>query len=139
MSPVHLFWLALAGLVVSASAGAAPLPDVVCHVSYGGETQHLSVKPTRDPYAVAPVAVGSYFLFRVVFEHPARALPGIKIYTYADRDSDAMLIHVAHFPYPPVAGKRFGFTGEQVVYEPMRDGELHYWCELKRMGKKSPP
>ncbi len=113
-------------------AGAAPLPDVVCHVSYGGETQQMTIKPSRDPYAVAPVAVGSYFLLRVVYEHPARVLPGIKIYTYADRDSDAMPIHVAHFPYPPVAGKRFGFTGEQVVYEPMRDGELHYWCTLKR-------
>jgi hypothetical protein len=130
-SPLRHVLASLLLLPALTHAGGRPPGEVVCHVSYGGETQQLRVKPTRDPYAVAPVAIGSYFLFRVVFEHPARALPGIKIYTYADRDSDAMPLHVAHFPYPPVAGKRFGFTGEQVVYEPMRDGELHYWCELK--------
>jgi hypothetical protein len=44
-------------------------------------------------------------------------------------------IHIAHFPYPsytPAHGKRFGFTGEQFVFEPVRDGELHYWCEMER-------
>lgn len=108
------------------------LPTVACHVSYGGETQMLRAAPTHQPYAVAPVAIGSYFQFRVVFEHPSLPRPGIKIYTYAEQENDRVPIHVAHFPYPPTQGARFGFTGEQFVYEPMRDGELSYWCELKR-------
>lgn len=109
------------------------LPTVACHVSYGGETQILRAAPTHQPYAVASVAIGSYFQFRVVFEHPSLPRPGIKIYTYAEQENDRVPIHVAHFPYPPTRGERFGFTGEQFVYEPMRDGELSYWCELKRV------
>lgn len=106
--------------------------EVVCHVDYGGEPQEIRAVPTRDPYAVAPVAIGSYFLFRVVFEHPGRTLPGIKITTFADRDDGPVPLHVAHFPYPIARDDRFGFTGEQFVYEPVRDGELRYWCVLER-------
>jgi hypothetical protein len=110
-------------------------PAVICHVSYGGETRVVRASPSRDPYAEQPVAIGSYFLFRIVFEHPARALPGVKLYTYADRDEGAVPIHIAHFPYPfhtSARGTRYGFTGEQFVFEPVRDGELHYWCEMER-------
>jgi hypothetical protein len=28
----------------------------------------------------------------------------------------------------------YGFTGLQHVYEPMRDGELAYWCEQVKEG-----
>lgn len=118
-----------------ASAPAAALPTVACHVSYGGETQTLRAVPTETPYAAPTVAIGSYFRFRIVFEHPRRALPAVKIYTYADREQGPTPIHVAHYPYPahtPVSSRRFGFTGEQTVYEPLRDGELIYWCEIAR-------
>jgi hypothetical protein len=131
----YVFFIYL--FVLSAPAHTKPvalLPHIACHVSYGGETRIVRAAPTRAPYAVQPVAIGSYFLFRIVFEHPARALPGIKLYTYADRDEGAVPIHIAHFPYPsytPAHGKRFGFTGEQFVFEPVRDGELHYWCEME--------
>jgi hypothetical protein len=36
---------------------------------------------------------------------------------------------VAEFPYPVAVHIRYGFTGMQRVYEPVRDGELEYWCE----------
>lgn len=124
----------LPGLALLATAAHAASGGgiVLCHVSYGGETQTLRAAPSREPYTVAPVAIGSYFQFRVVFEHPSLPRPGIKIYTYAEQENDRVPIHVAHFPFPPTQGARFGFTGEQFVYEPMRDGELSYWCELKR-------
>lgn len=115
-------------------------PTVACHVSYGGETQILRATPTRQPYAVAPVAIGSYFLFRIVFEHPERKLSAVKLYTYADRTEDAVPIHVAHFPYPAHAEsrqRRFGFTGQQFVFESMRDGELQYWCEFERTPRRT--
>ncbi len=120
---------------VGHSAPAESAPAVICHVSYGGETRVFRAAPSRDPYAVQPVAIGSYFLFRIVFEHPARALPGVKLYTYADRDEGAVPIHIAHFPHPShtsARGTRYGFSGEQFVFEPVRDGELHYWCEMER-------
>ena len=136
--------LAAIGLLALATPVQAWTPDarpaVICHVSYGGETRIVRAAPTREPYAVPPVAIGSYFLFRIVFEHSARALPGVKMYTYADRDEGAVPIHIAHFPYPshmPAYGKRFGFTGEQFVFEPVRDGELHYWCELEHRTPKA--
>ena len=133
-----LFGVAMPSLAAALEAQAS----VNCHVSYGGETRLIRAEPTTDPYAVAPTAVGSYFLFRIVFEHPERKLPGIKLYTYADQEGGPVPIHVAHYPYPPASAshQRFGFTGEQIVYEPVRDGELHYWCELlrERKPKRSP-
>ena len=127
----------IAALLFAVPAGAAQAaPLVRCHVDYGGERQSLVLRPTHDPYAVAPLAIGSYFLFRAVFEHPARALPGIKLTTYADREDGPVPIHVAHYPWPVARGGRYGFTGEQFVYEPVRDGELRYWCE--RPGRAAP-
>ncbi len=125
-------YLALPLVLLAAPWHVAYANDVVCHVDYGGEQRVIRAAPTYDPYVVTPVAVGSYFLFRVLFEHPARALPGIKITTFADREDGPVPLHVAHFPYPAAEGGHFGFTGEQFVYEPVRDGELRYWCTLEQ-------
>ncbi|MCX9154986.1 hypothetical protein OPU71_02475 [Niveibacterium sp. 24ML] len=108
--------------------------SLVCHVTYGGETQTMRADTAPSPYQISPVAVGSYFLFRMVVERNAGSLAAVKLYTYADRDETAVPIHVAEFPYPPVAGRRHGFTGIQRVYEPVRDGELEYWCEMRKRG-----
>ena len=125
---------ALAGLVPAAPALAQ---QVLCHYTYGGETRTLAAAPVSSPYAVKAIDVGSFFHFRVVFEErPAEAdAAAVKIYTYADRDDGPMLIHQASYAYPPVDGRAAsprpgGFTGWQSVYEPVRDGELQYWCEL---------
>lgn len=98
---------------------------VACHVAYGGETRTISVHQTMQPYAAPVVAVGSYFLFRLVFEETA-----IKTYVYADRDSGPQPLHQGIWPVPPVSGQA-GFSGRHRVYEPVRDGELEYWCELR--------
>jgi hypothetical protein len=127
------------GLALASNAGHAP-EAVLCHYTYGGETLTLTASPVTTPYRVEPVAVGSYFQLRVVFQkHPAETA-GIKIYTYADREPSPVMIHQASYPYPPRAqghktqkgrGLPFGFTGQQIVYEPIRDGELEYWCEWR--------
>ena len=111
---------------------AAAAEHVVCHVTYGGETQSLRAEAVTRPYAVAPVSIGSYFLFRIVFEREPAKLAAVKLYTYAARDEGAVAIHVAEFPYPVAVRSRYGFTGMQHVYEPLRDGELEYWCETIR-------
>lgn len=127
--------LVLAALVVAASGAVAVEGEqVVCHYTYGGETRHLAAMPVDSAYQVGSVEVGSYFRFRVVFQNRPADLAAIKIYTYADRDDGTVLIHQATFPYPPPGAKKsgYGFTGLHVVYEPVRDGELQYWCEWKR-------
>lgn len=126
------FLLAVPLLAASLAANAAPPAAVVCHYTYGGETRAVVAEPVANPYAVAPIAVGSYFKFRVVFQSEPADLASIKLYTYADRDSGPVLIQQASYPYPVPAGHGggYGFTGRQKVYEPVRDGELEYWCDM---------
>lgn len=107
--------------------------QVACHVTYGGETQILSATPSSQPYAITPKAIGSLLLFRVVFEALPDAPAAIKVYSYADRNEGVALIHQASYAYPAATRSQgpFGFTGQQLVYEPLRDGELQYWCEMQ--------
>lgn len=122
--------LLLAGWAVACGAAGAA-EQLVCEVTYGGETRTLRAAPVASPYPVAPTPIGSYFLFRPVFERPAGGAALLKLYTYADRDGGPVPIHVAEFAYPARAQGRHGFTGLQRVYEPVRDGELEYWCTLR--------
>jgi|APMI01.1.fsa_nt_gi hypothetical protein len=108
-----------------------------CHTTYGGETHVHVARPVDSPYRVAPVNIGSYFRFRVVFQDRPADLASVKIYAYADRDEGPVLIQQATFPWPLPSGRRrnaYGFTGLQHVYEPVRDGELAYWCEQVKEG-----
>lgn len=91
----------------------------------------MLAQPVASPYGVPTTAIGSYFLFRVVFQKEPVDQASIKIYTYADQEDGAAIIHQATYPYPPPAPGRHGFTGYQAVYEPLREGELQYWCELR--------
>ena len=118
-------------VLLAALAFPAQAASVACHVTYGGETRVISAGATSDPYSGAPVSLGSYFLFRIVFRQEPADLAGIKLTTYADREDGPVVIHQAAYPYPPSAAAVNGFTGLNLVYEPVRDGELQYWCELK--------
>lgn len=106
--------------------------QVICHYTYGGITQQITAKPLSSPYAVKAIEIGSYFLFRVVFQNSPADIASVKVYTYSDRDEGPVLIHQATFLYPPVTSDDapYGFSGLHFVYEPMRDGELQYWCQL---------
>ena len=98
----------LTGLSVPALAGAAQRID--CHVTYGGETRVHSATHVDSPYGVEAVAVGSYFLFKLVFQaRPGQGITGL------------------------MNGHRgeHGFTGLQRVYEPVRDSEREFWCEQR--------
>lgn len=128
---ILLFMLGAATL-----APAAAGEQIVCTVTYGGESQVLRAAPVASPYGVAPTPIGSYFLFRPLFERPAQGAAQLKIYTYADRDGGPVPLHVAEFAYPVPRQGRHGFTGLQRVYEPVRDGELEYWCALRPDGAR---
>lgn len=113
--------------------GLACADEVACHYAYGGEEKVLVARPVVSPYAVPPVQVGSYFQLRVVFQKTPRELASIKVYVYADRDEEGLQpLHQASYDYPPPRRGRHGFTGLHAIYEPVRDGELQYWCELRR-------
>ena len=105
--------------------------SVLCHIDYGGETRLIEAASVASPYTVKPVEIGSNFLFRIVFQTQPADLASIKLYTYADHESGPAIIHQATYAYPPTNAAVNGFTGQQSVYEPIRDGELQYWCELK--------
>ena len=111
-----------------------PGPNVVCHVNYGGEDRTITAPPVSSPYGVKGEEVGSYFLFRVVNQTQPADLASVKVYTYADHEAGAALIHQAQYTPAQVARRPakgdHGFTGQHWVYEPVRDGELKYWCEL---------
>lgn len=104
---------------------------VSCHVTYGGETRLLDARPVTSSYAVPVQAIGSYFLFRIVFQKEPHDLAAVKLYVLAARDSGPVPIHQATYPYPPPLAEHspYGFTGLNHVYEPLRDGELQYWCD----------
>lgn len=126
----------VAALSMCAAAGANA-EEVVCRYTYGGESRDLVAAPAASPYKVAPIAVGSYFKFRIVFQQAPADLASIKVYVYGDRDGGTVPLHQATYAYPPASPQdaRFGFTGQHFVYEPVRDGEFEYWCRL-RSGKE---
>ena len=120
----------LAGLSVPALAGAAPRID--CHVTYGGETRVHSATHMDSPYGVEAVSVGSYFLFKLVFQARPADIAGVRIYTYVDREHGPVPIHQASYALPRLGLRgEHGFTGLQRVYEPVRDSELEFWCEQR--------
>ncbi|WP_338414170.1 hypothetical protein [uncultured Sphaerotilus sp.] len=128
--PEPLFCAALTAVALLLPLAASAADRVRCHVDYGGETRTIEAGPVASALTVAPVEVGSYFRFRLVLER-TRGLPDdLRIETFADREDGPVLIHQARYAAPlHPAGRRGGFTGYQTVYEPVRDGELQYWCE----------
>lgn len=121
--------LAALGIALGLVATNVGAKGIVCHIDYGGERLQLAVQAAADPFAVQPVAVGSYLLFRAVVSPPDAQAASVRIFVYADRDEGPVPIHVAEYPHPLGARQsKPGFTGWQSVYEPVRDGELQYWC-----------
>ncbi len=134
----HCVWPSVLFLACSVdTAGAAPAETIVCHLTYGGETTVLRAAPVDTAYGVGTTPVGSYFQFRVVFQSAPPDQAAIRIVAYADRDEGMTPVHQATHPYPPAPDGRYGFTGLNAVYEPVRDGELQYWCSLEASAQET--
>ena len=116
-------------------ARGTPGPVVACHIDYGGETRTLTAAPSAQPLTEPAHEVGSYFLVRVVNTLGQRPLGALTVTVWAAHDDGPVPIHEARYapPHPSLrprpSATPTGFTGLQRVYEPVRDGELTYWCD----------
>ncbi len=119
------------GLSIVLFAAASLAQTVACHLTYGGETRVVEAAPASSPYVGTPSTIGSFFLFRIVFMREPADLARINLYTHADLDDAPIPLHQANHPYPVSNRERYGFTGLQRVYEPKRESELVYWCEIR--------
>lgn len=127
--PEHTRFAALTAAALLLPLSAAAADHVRCHVDYGGETRTIVASPVASTLTVAPVEVGSYFRFRLVLLRTLGLPDEVRIETFADRADGPVLIHQGRYAAPlRRAGRHDGFTGHQTVYEPVRDGELQYWC-----------
>ncbi|HLO63917.1 MAG TPA: hypothetical protein VK165_13240, partial [Azonexus sp.] len=59
--------VATAAAFTLAASSVVRADTVACHLSYGGETQVIESAPVASPYTGTPTAIGSFFLFRIVF------------------------------------------------------------------------
>lgn len=123
-------WIAVAVALLLGGVLPAQAAEVICHYVYGGESVALRVSGVASVFEVPAIRVGSYFLFRPVFQEQPADQASVKVYVYVDRADGPALIHQGSWPYPPAqaSAAAHGFTGLQRVYEPIRDSELEYWC-----------
>lgn len=124
-----------ASLMLAVAALPALAQTVACHLTYGGETRIVEATPGSSPYTGAPTAIGSFFLFRIVFQAQPADLARINLYVHADLDDVPIPLQHASHPYPTSNQARYGFTGLQRIYEPKRESELIYWCEIREAAK----
>ena len=124
------FSASAAAAVALLCGGPTSATEVACHYVYGGEEHVLTAAAVASPYAVPAIAVGSYFELRVVFQDAPATVAAVHVYTYAAHGGERSLVHEASYRYPPTrdAGEPYGFTGRQLVYEPVLGSELEYWC-----------
>lgn len=132
----HLNAALAAAALVFALAPVAQAQTVACHLTYGGETRVVEAPPGNSPYTGEPTVIGSFFLFRIVFVREPADLARINLYTHADLGEAPIPIQHAGYPYPVGNQGRYGFTGLQRIYEPKRESELQYWCELREESRQ---
>src|SRR5574343_1143425 len=127
--------LVLASCALLLASAFAQAESVACHLTYGGDTQVIENGPSASPYTGAPTAIGSFFLFRIVFLREPADLARINLYVHADLGEVPIPLQHASHPYPVRNQARHGFTGLQRIYEPKRESEVQYWCEIRDTAK----
>ncbi|MBS0346107.1 MAG: hypothetical protein JSR69_06545 [Proteobacteria bacterium] len=112
-------------------------PRIDCHTDYDGEARRIVVAPVDSPYTLAPQPIYDDFQLRVILRDKPADLAGVRIQVFWNRKDEPVMIQEARYPWPPRSvGQRYGFTGLQRIYEPYRDGELSYWCEVVKGGAR---
>ena len=120
-------WLGLIGALACAGASAQ---SVACHVAYAGAVRTVVVAPSAHAEPTDPQLTSSSIAVEIVNRLPPAPGAGVTVRTLSVREGQPQLLHQASYlPGAPVTGPH-GFTGLQVVREPVRGNELTYWCEL---------
>jgi hypothetical protein len=118
-------------LLAGASGCTRQVAAVECTVVYGGEARRVQFPSTTEPYRVAPLDVAGRFRFKAIYVRDPWSAASISLYAYQQADAGDVLLHEAKYtpPFSPGKGRRYGFTGRQLVYS-TEQRELEYWCEL---------
>lgn len=107
---------------------SAQAQTVLCHLGFAGAQRTFVIPPSRLSDDTAPLVEGASFAFQVVNRLPPEPGAGVQISTYATGHTRPFLLHQATFSAQGGDGSH-GFTGLQVVREPVRGHEIAYWCE----------
>lgn len=128
-TPVRWRWpLRVAVLSALLAAGPALAQDVRCHLSYAGAQRSLTIPASRHTDEVPPQIQGASLDFQVLNRLPPEPGAGVQVRTFAHLNGTPWLLHQATYLGLGGTGPH-GFTGLQVVREPVRANELVYWCE----------
>ncbi len=121
-----LIWSAL--LCLGTASAHAQSQTVLCHIGFAGAQRTLVVPPTPLSGEVYPQVEGASFAFQAINRLPPEPGAGVQVTTYATGQAAPFLLHQATFNAQGNHGPH-GFTGLQVVREPVRGHEIAYWCE----------
>ncbi len=103
-----------------------PMLGVDCKVSYAGQTHHINLEPTTEPYSVQPIDIAGRFLFKGAFLQKSPSHP-ISLYIYLQEHARPLLLQQASYTHVH-PNSHHPFTGEQKVYGGVLERELIYRC-----------
>lgn len=134
-----LLWGCLCALPTGNALASSDEPvdtrKLSCDITYAGQTQHVSVAPTSDPYRQTSIPIRNRFRFKAVHVQGDGVTPRIGIYVYFETPQQPLLIqHVLlQPPYPQApAGTQVDLLGEQRLYAGPLERELIYRCFLRQ-------
>jgi hypothetical protein len=111
-------------------SGLANAQSVQCHLAYAGATRTFVVTPSTHVNEPATLVEGSSFVFKVLNRIPPVPGAGVRISAFGVFSDAPFLLHEAtYLSTTAPGGATHGFTGLQLVREPLRHNELAYWCE----------
>ena len=128
MRPMSLPMLWSALLCLGMASASAQSQTVLCHLGFAGAQRTLVIPPTQLSDEVYPQVEGASFAFQAVNRLPPEPGAGVQVTTFATGHNPSFLLHQATFSAQGSHGPH-GFTGLQVVREPVRGHEIAYWCE----------
>lgn len=121
---------ALLATALCLSGAAAGAQAVHCHITFAGATRTFVVDPAASIAGpVEPLLEGASFSLVVANRLPPAPGAGVTVSTYGIFSGEPYLLHQAFYLPDAAHTGPHGFTGLQVVREPLRHHEIAYWCE----------
>lgn len=101
-----------------------------CHVTFAGASRSFTIEPAASlTGGVPPLLEGASLSMEVVNRLPPAPGAGVTVRTFGVSAGEPYLLHQAFYlPDAPATGPH-GFTGLQIIREPLRHREIAYWCE----------